>query len=285
MENCRLTERLKRVIDIAKEESLSDGCQHLHSGHILRALLIEDSGVLSEVRDYLKERLDTIIIYSKGLKLNGEIIYSELFCHYITCELQNVLDEALLLMKRYKQVYLNEGHILKVLIRHLILDHFLNEYELRDISKIAVISRDLYVNLETYEQQTIESEHYVIRRAEVFDTDALNEFIRSNFNEKWAINVNKAFSNDKITIFIAQANGDIVGFAGYDIVRKEKGVFGPMGVAHTHRSKGIGKELIQICFSDMKSRGYKDVIIDDAGPIEFYEKCCGAKLTSLDLNT
>lgn len=51
-----------------------------------------------------------------------------------------------------------------------------------------------------------------------------------------------------------------------------------MGTAKNNRVKGVGRELLHRCLSDMKKIGYEYAIIGQAGPIEFYEHTCNAKL-------
>ena len=54
--------------------------------------------------------------------------------------------------------------------------------------------------------------------------------------------------------------------------------FGPMGVSDAFRNKKIGHSLLSICLENMKKRGDSYCLIKDAGPIEFYERCCNARL-------
>jgi GNAT superfamily N-acetyltransferase len=71
-------------------------------------------------------------------------------------------------------------------------------------------------------------------------------------------------------------SSQILGFACYDVVQMKKGVFGPMGTSLHYRQKGLGKALLHNCLSEMQRNGYAYAIIDNAGPLEFYESACGA---------
>jgi hypothetical protein len=51
-----------------------------------------------------------------------------------------------------------------------------------------------------------------------------------------------------------------------------------MGTSRLALSRGIGSELLHHCINEMKSIRYE---IDQAGPIEFYEKNCHAQLIPL----
>ncbi|WP_369809895.1 GNAT family N-acetyltransferase [Gracilibacillus caseinilyticus] len=61
-----------------------------------------------------------------------------------------------------------------------------------------------------------------------------------------------AIKPGKTTIYIAFDDHDeIIGFAAYDIVRKKKGLFGPMGVSSQNRIKGVGFSLLHHCLRDI----------------------------------
>jgi predicted N-acetyltransferase YhbS len=94
------------------------------------------------------------------------------------------------------------------------------------------------------------------------------------------VGLSREFQKATIPIFIAQADNRIVEFACYDVVQMKKGVFGPMGTSSNYRQKGIGKALLYHCLSEMQRTGYAYAIIDNAGPIEFYETVCGAVVIS-----
>ena len=55
-----------------------------------------------------------------------------------------------------------------------------------------------------------------------------------------------------------------------------RGFFGPTGVDPAYRGKGIGKALLLKCLEAMRNEGYGYAVIGGAGPVNFYEKCCGA---------
>lgn len=112
------------------------------------------------------------------------------------------------------------------------------------------------------------------------DAERLIQFINKEFGTRWTESVKLELRKPQPSIFIAESQeGNIVGFAAFDI--RVAGYFGPMGVAKNNRASGIGKSLLQICLEGMQKKGYKDIIIDDAGPIEFYEKTCNAKVIPL----
>lgn len=105
------------------------------------------------------------------------------------------------------------------------------------------------------------------------------QFILADFGDRWIEAVNNGFKlGQDIPIFISKLDEEVVGFACFDVVRNKKGLFGPMGTSNNCRKKGIGKKLLHVTLHNMKSAGYEYAIIGQAGPIEFYEENCDAKL-------
>lgn len=106
------------------------------------------------------------------------------------------------------------------------------------------------------------------------------EFITEQFGQGWASETCGAFANNPITCFIAVKDHKVVGFADYNATAK--GYFGPTGVLESERNQGIGAALLLKCLEAMKEEGYGYGIIGSAGPIHFYEQCCGARVIEHD---
>lgn len=100
------------------------------------------------------------------------------------------------------------------------------------------------------------------------------KWIRDNFGEGWAGESENAFFNSPKTIYIAERDGKMLGFACYDAT--VKGFFGPTGVAESERKQGIGRALLLACLHGLYNDGYGYGVIGGAGPVGFYNKVCGA---------
>lgn len=113
-----------------------------------------------------------------------------------------------------------------------------------------------------------------VRRALVPEKHLVLEWVRAEFSEYWVDECNAAFARQPVTCFIAVYEGAVIGFACSDATGL--GFFGPTGVSEAARGKSTGKALLLVSLHDMYNRGYGYAIIGGVGPIEFYEKGCGA---------
>jgi predicted N-acetyltransferase YhbS len=122
----------------------------------------------------------------------------------------------------------------------------------------------------------LRAEGIVIRRANTFELTPISDFIRTNFSQGWADENAAVFGQKPVNSFIAIEDGNVVGFATVESVRR--GFFGPTGVAQSHRGRGIGKALLIAGLWGLADMGYAYAIIGAAGPVKFYQKTVNASL-------
>lgn len=115
---------------------------------------------------------------------------------------------------------------------------------------------------------------FTIRRADPWDRLRLREFVRTNFQELWAMEADRAFNYMPITCHLAVHDRQIAGFAVYESTRR--GYFGPTGVREDLRGNGLGAALLIACLESMREMGYAYAVIGGVGPARFYEKTVGA---------
>lgn len=101
------------------------------------------------------------------------------------------------------------------------------------------------------------------------------DWVETHFGERWASEVEMAFSGHPITCFVAMDPDNAVrGFACYDT--SFRGLFGPTGVEEGFRGKGIGTALLFRTLCAMGEMGYAYAIIGYSGADEYYQKAVGA---------
>lgn len=263
-----------RVLSNAENEAQLSKLKVLQPAHLLIACLNEKTGVLGEIS--LKITLDKNSLKDMMEDISNQHTTNSVFFNVrVTKEVIKVLEVAINYMKRYNQVYVNEGHLLKALITTNVVDSCLSDENRKIILSLGTTSRDMITHIGNYTVPKINS--HLVRKVNKNEISELVHFIENNFSNEWSQTIREAFFLSKPPIYIAlDNNGDIVGFAAYDIYKNKKCYFGPMGVALSNRVNGIGYSLLHHCLKDMSDIGYEYAIIGNAGPIEFYEKACNA---------
>jgi hypothetical protein len=115
----------------------------------------------------------------------------------------------------------------------------------------------------------------IIRKPMGTEKHVTIEWVKENFQEAWASEVDRSLCHTPMTCFLAVQEKSIIGFSCYDSVAL--GVFGPTGVLPEFRCRGTGRALLMAALLDMKLKGYGYAIIGGVGPAEFYRKTVDAQ--------
>ncbi|MGV3467439.1 MAG: GNAT family N-acetyltransferase [Heyndrickxia sp.] len=276
----KLSERMIRIFKNAEIEAHKSS-NIIYPFHLLLGILKERTGVCTEVflqhpklYNILKERLQKIHFHhtEKGIE-------NKYFDMKISLTAMKVLENASKRMMRYKQVFINEGLLVKAIfdVNDEITKEMIIGVDVSQIVDILSSPRDMIVSLRDYSLPEFTfNDHLMIRKATLKDANALKLFVEEEFGRGWLESVNNGLEAENIPIYIAVQKGEILGFACFDVVRGKKGLFGPMGTALSKRIHGIGYMLLHSCLNEMKEIGYEYAVIGEAGPLEFYEKACKA---------
>jgi len=110
------------------------------------------------------------------------------------------------------------------------------------------------------------------------------EWIRRTFHGRWHEEAAASWN------WFARASSGTVGFAAYGQHairfwwldawwdRSDVGIFGPMGVDKRLRGLHLGVILARRALGSLKAMGYAQAVIPAVGPVEFYERHCGARV-------
>ncbi|MBQ8082240.1 MAG: GNAT family N-acetyltransferase [Clostridia bacterium] len=129
---------------------------------------------------------------------------------------------------------------------------------------------DMLVNLYTLPAPR-ERKDYRVCRVLPPDSFRVLDWVEAQFGAGWRSECSAALAQQPATCYIAQRQGQIIGFACYDATAR--GYFGPIGVSSALRGEGVGRELLLDCLAGMREAGYGYAVIgwcNEAAP--FYEK-------------
>jgi N-acetylglutamate synthase-like GNAT family acetyltransferase len=278
-EELKFSERLLRIFKFAEKEAETTG-SIIHPVHLLLGTLLERSGVCTELFlqfpnlfDILKDRVNKINFDKSELGIRHSP-----FKKNISLSTKHVLEISENRMKRFKQVYLNEGILIKAIfdLNESMTQSIINGIDILPILEITSSPRDMIVSLRNYSSPKIAPSEITFRKAILEDTAFLKKFVEKEFGNGWLDAIENGFQEENIPIYIALQNNHIIGFACFDVVRRKKGLFGPMGTSILNRTQGIGYTLLHHCLKEMQEIGYEYAVIGEAGPLEFYEKSCNA---------
>lgn len=280
----QFTKRVHKILEIAAKESEYN---IIHPVHLFIGMCKEGTGVCAELFMYLFHKVGPDFLEKLSLRKQFDLHnqeYKKIGQYKLSYKVIEILQIAKKRMERFQQVVVNEGHVMYALFRvDTNIGGFIHTQMQEDILRITAAPRDLAVDLNSF-KSIYNTLFCHVRRVSPSDFDKLSRFVVDEFGERWLQSVDYGFRtyNEKLPIYIAQQEEVIVGFACYDVVRGKKGLFGPMGIAKQNRVKGVGKELLHHCLYNMKQDGYEYAIIGQAGPIEFYERNCNARLIPID---
>ena len=111
--------------------------------------------------------------------------------------------------------------------------------------------------------------------------ELLLDWIATQFGGAWRIEVaetlRRARNGQIAGLYVARSQEEILGFAAYGAQRRR--LFGPMGTAAAARGTGIGSRLLRECLADQFVAGLEHADIGWVGPVSFYSKVTGARLS------
>lgn len=275
----RYTDRSLRILKYAEMEA-ERTTKIVYPIHLLLGVLLERTSVCAELSinypnlsEIINKKVTDIQFDKEDKGLNYEP-----FTLNISQTTKRVLAQAENQMKRFNQVYLNEGHIVVAIfkVNDRLTRAIIDGLDVPLILEIVSLPRDMIVSLKDYSFPTLPKSRITYRKAKQKDAPSLKTFVEKEFGNGWIDSIEIGLLQENIPIFIALDGQGIIGFACFDVVRRKKGLFGPMGISFSNRIQGIGYTLLHYCLGEMKEIGYGYAVIGEAGPLEFYEKACNA---------
>jgi predicted N-acetyltransferase YhbS len=100
--------------------------------------------------------------------------------------------------------------------------------------------------------------------------ELVTEWVGQRFGAGWASEARAALANRPLSLFLAERDGALLGFACYDATAR--GLFGPIGVDAGTRGSGVGAALLRACLDDMRAVGYAYAVAGSVGPAAFFRR-------------
>ncbi|MGL4798956.1 MAG: ribosomal protein S18-alanine N-acetyltransferase [Cellulosilyticaceae bacterium] len=102
----------------------------------------------------------------------------------------------------------------------------------------------------------------VIRKAVAEDAEGIYALEQVTFSTPWSREaIDKEFENPVATYWVAEADGEIVGYVGVWCVLEE-GQITNVAVHKSHRGQGIGKQLIKALKESMNEAGLEVLLLE-----------------------
>lgn len=272
----RLSRQAQTVLDLAHELARREPGIEPNSGHVLIALLRRGGGIVEDTLQNAGasyEEIVAVVLAAEGAPDAKQ-------------EFSDLLSAAGRIAQDHGQLYIAAPHLLAALLedQHNVAVRALDAVGVtrEGIERHLWAPRDMLVPLLALPDaapavgQAARS-GVRVRRARAWDSPALQTFITAQrFARTWVPEAANAFARQPISLFLAERQGAITGFAAYDCGLR--GIFGPTGVAFEERAAGVASALLLRTLADMRAVGYAYAIIGAVGPAEFYERTCGAVL-------
>ncbi|MCH4160880.1 MAG: GNAT family N-acetyltransferase [Bifidobacterium sp.] len=116
--------------------------------------------------------------------------------------------------------------------------------------------------------------YQIVRTPSIF-SDEVAHFAEREFSPMWASEARHSLYHTPSDSYAAIFNNHVIGFCAFNATAKA--FFGPTGVHHDHRGKGIGRILLVNALLTMKSQGYAYAIIGGVNEAAgFYEQTVSA---------
>ncbi|MDT8999918.1 hypothetical protein RQP53_11645 [Paucibacter sp. APW11] len=103
-----------------------------------------------------------------------------------------------------------------------------------------------------------------LRRARSYEKSQVLDWVRQHFSRGWADEISAAFARDPISLFLAIREGQIVGFAAYEVTCR--GFAGPIGLHPDLRGTQLCHALSNCVFHAMADDGHAYAVLGGIRP-------------------
>ena len=122
--------------------------------------------------------------------------------------------------------------------------------------------------------RTLATDGITVRHVERDDQSAFANYLQTRWSAGWTFEGLQALdlNQEPVPAHIALYEGEIVGFAVYDVTRP--GWLGPIGTNAEFRGRDVGTALLHACLFDWQRNGSHYGEVAGIGPLYFYVSAC-----------
>ncbi|PAE16562.1 hypothetical protein CHH91_07830 [Virgibacillus sp. 7505] len=262
----KYSKRLIRILDSAQQPDLPITCSAFFGSY-----LKEDGIIQKEVTHYLLQSNSENALLDALDKLDKELKVTIYNGYLLSENLIEAIEFGAARARKYNQIIMSEAHVLEG-----ILSSLPDARTWQDILQLVSTTQDLIVTLPIPRMPLISETD--VETASLSNEDEIIEFVKEHFGWRWSEQVQRMLLEDECVVFIVRKKNQLSGFCCYRKQSEDCAVFGPMGVRKDCRDSGFGRSLLLVALHDVSEQGFREFIISEAGPIEFYERILPLKI-------
>lgn len=150
LKDVKLTKQMAKVFCIAEQECQKSESPCLMPEHLLFGCLDDGSSPIKEAKQISGIDIDVLKYASRQSAKELSYEFCEPFKIPICQTTKLVIQQAINYMRNYNQIFLNEGHVLKALIKTGQTEKLLTQEQRSILLSVATVSRDMYLDLTGY---------------------------------------------------------------------------------------------------------------------------------------
>lgn len=260
------SKRLTHILDQAQQTA-----SPITSSAFFKFYLLEDGIIQKAVNHYLLQTNREDALIDSLYELDREAKATIYNGYLLTDSLYKAVEFGSVRAEKFKQVVMTEAHVLEG-----ILSSLPNSKTRLGILQLATTTQDLLVTLPIPRMPMNPDRN--VKAASLANKKEILDFVSKQFGISWTEQVLRMLIEQDGVVLIVREEGQLTGFCCYRKQNADRAVFGPMGVRKNCRNSGYGRSLVLAALHDVNKKGFREFLISEAGPIEFYERMFPLKL-------
>lgn len=260
------SKRLIRILDQAHQFASPITCSAFFD------IYLKNDGIIQEaVNDYLFQNNSQAALIDSMNKLDKGLIVTLYNGYPLSDVLFKAIEFGAARAEKFNQVVMTEAHVLEGIFSSLP-----NKDNRLDILQLTSTTHDLLVTLPM--PKVPRYPRTDVKAASLLDEKEILDFVKEHFGLRWTEQLQRMLIEDNGVVLIVREDNLLTGFCCYRKQNTDRALFGPMGVRKDCRDSGYGRSLLLAALDDVTEKGFREFLISEAGPIEFYERIVPLKL-------